>query len=138
MASDFKLQAMRFIARLYDDKPHAVNLSADAALLSEAPETTPDAEARLCAAVGTLSWLYRNGLVTGIFKHGTHPLIGEAQLSPSCLRVLDSAESDIFIQPFGDAVSKAVKSPGTAVEALVADLLMSRLVRTLVYPGLQA
>src|SRR3981081_1286934 len=80
--SEFNAQVTRAIATLYKAHPTKMDLGAEHILVPPVAKTDSDFEARMEFASGTLTWLYRNGLVTGeLNETATFALILGAQLS---------------------------------------------------------
>ena len=94
--SEFNAQVTRAIAALYKAHPTKINLGAEHILAPPAAKTDADFETRMEFASGTLTWLVRNGLVTGeLNETASLALIVGAQLS--------ARSYETFIRPEGHA-----------------------------------
>jgi hypothetical protein len=128
--SEFNAQVTRAIAALYKAHPTKINLSADNILVPPAAKTDADYEARMEFASGTITWLYRNGLVTGELDETSNlSLIVGAQLSARSYETFIRPEGHDNTRPLGQLAISASSQPGTKEESTVAELVARRLLK---------
>jgi hypothetical protein len=87
-------------------------------------------EARMEFASGTLTWLFRNGLVTGELDETSNPsLIFGAQLSARSYETFIRPDGHDNSRPLGQLAISALSQPGTKEESTVAELVARRLLK---------
>lgn len=114
---EFKLQVTRVFARLYQNHPTAITLASDD--LWEPPLTQKDNDYTKKAALsgGTLTWLYRNNIVSGEFHETNNGggYVAGAQLTAHAYRIATHAEDNYGAIPLGQVAVEAMadlSSPG--------------------------
>jgi hypothetical protein len=128
--SEFNAQVTRAIATLYKAHPTKINLGAEHILAPPAAKTDTDFETRMEFATGTLTWLVRNGLVTGdLNEDGNSSLIFGAQLSARSYETFIRPEGHASNKPLGQLAISASLKPGTKEESDVAELVARRLLK---------
>ena len=82
-------------------------------------------------ASGTLTWLFRNGLVTGEHKlnEDRFSIIFGAQLSARSYETFRRPEGHTNSKPLGQLAISASLQPGTKEESVVAELVARRLLK---------
>jgi hypothetical protein len=105
-----------------------MDLGAEHILVPPVAKTDSDFEARMEFASGTLTWLYRNGLVTGeLNETATFALILGAQLSARSYETFIRPEGHASNQLLGQLAISAL--PGTEEESALAELVARRLLK---------
>ena len=79
-------------------------------------------------ASGTLTWLFRNGLVTGDLNEDSSLIFG-AQLSARSYETFIRPEGHASNKPLGQLAISASLKPGTKEESDVAELVARRLLK---------
>ena len=129
--SEFNAQVTRAIAALYKAHPTTIDLGAEHILAPPAAKTDTDFETRMEFASGTLTWLFRNGLVTGELKlnEDRFSIIFGAQLSARSYETFIRPEGHTNSKPLGQLAISASLQPGTKEESVVAELVARRLLK---------
>ena len=79
---------------------------------------------------GTLTWLFRNGLVTGeLNENADFAVIVGAQLSARSYETFIRPEGHTNSKPLGQLAISASSQPGTKEESVVAELVARRLLK---------
>jgi hypothetical protein len=76
-----------------------------------------------------LSWLFRNGLVTGELNEDRFSIIFGAQLSARSYETFIRPEGHTNSKPLGQLAISASLQPGTKEESVVAELVARRLLK---------
>jgi hypothetical protein len=127
---EFNAQVTRAIAALYKAHPTKIDLGAEHILVPPAAKTDADFETRMGFASGTLTWLCRNGLITGeLDETAKFAAIFGAQLSARSYETFIRPESNANNQPLGQLAISAISQPGTKEESVVAELVARRLLK---------
>ena len=128
--SEFNAQVTRAIAALYKAHPTKINLGAEHILAPPAAKTDADFEMRMEFSSGTLTWLFRNGLVTGeLNESADFAVIVGAQLSARSYETFIRPEGHANSKPLGQLAVSASSQPGTKEESVVAELVARRLLK---------
>ena len=127
--SEFNAQVTRAIAALYKAHPTTIDLGAEHILAPPAAKTDADFETRMEFASGTLTWLFRNGLVTGELNEDRFSIIFGAQLSARSYETFIRPEGHTNSKPLGQLAISASLQPGTKEESVVAELVARRLLK---------
>ena len=125
--TDFKVQVIRAFVALYRAHPRTIELSS-AQTHSPPPYRNDFSHTdELLSSGGTITWLYRNGFVSGEFQE-TNPgsFMTNAQLSARAYAIFRKSHPNVG-RSLGEAAVEAVDKQDERELAVLADLLIDEL-----------
>lgn len=117
----------RVIADLYRHHPSPLNLISDEIWDPPLKRTDADYAQKSATSGGTLTWLYRNGFVSGDYKETqTGAVIFKAQLTSHGYRMASQPQINYGNMPLGQVAIDAVANPSETRFAWVAQKFAER------------
>jgi len=121
---DFKIQVLRAFVALYRGHPRVIGLSSAQTHFPPPTRNEADFSDKVASSGGAVTWLHRNGYVTGEARPGS--FMTSAQLSRGGHAIFRQFHP-IEGRPLGDAAIEAVDDGDEARRSVLADLLMDRI-----------
>jgi len=126
-ANDFKIQVLRAFVALYHAHPRVIELSSEQTHSPPPYRNDFSYTAELLSSGGTITWLYRNGFVSGEFQEANPgSFMTNAQLSARGYAIFRKVHPNVG-RPLGEAAIEAINNQDEREISVLAGLLMDEL-----------
>jgi hypothetical protein len=126
--ADFNLQLTRVIALLYDAHPRTLIIESDSLCVPPLDRSAPDYLTRRAISGGTLTWLFRNGIVGGEFVEtgDGSAVITDAQLTAHGYGLATKSDPNAGGKELGQVALEAIAKPESHDGKVLIELVARR------------